>query len=154
MTGRFGSFVLATTQRMSAADCGWIYEFWRGEEVVASDFAVLGHDYFGSYLHNANDYALRRFQVNSLFMRNWVSVALERSIPTVSMLRGEEPHKLRWKPRVATNHRAILARDPVSLGLYAGYHAARSKAARYAKSEDAPAWIRGVAERLKGYLPA
>jgi CelD/BcsL family acetyltransferase involved in cellulose biosynthesis len=153
LTGRFGSFVLATTQRMSASDCGGIYEFWHGEEVVASDFVVAGHDYLGSYLHNANGYALRRYQVNSLFMHNWMNGALERSVPTVSMLRGEEPHKLRWRPRVAANHRAILARDPASFGVYAGYHAARSAAARYTKSEDTPEWVRSVAERLKGRLP-
>lgn len=154
MTGRFGAFVLATTQRMLASDCGGIYEFWRGEEVVASDFVVLGRDYFGSYLHNANAYALHRFGVNALFMWNWMNVALERGAPTVNMLRGEEPPKFRWNPKVAINHRAILARDPVSFAIYAGYHAARSGAARYTKSGDAPVWVRHVAQRLKVYLPA
>lgn len=154
LTRRFGDFVMATTRRMSASGCGGIFEFWRGEEVIASDFVVLGPQYLGSYLHNANGYALHRFQINSLFMWNWMNVALERGIPAVSLLRGDEPYKFRWKPRVAANHRVILARDPFSFGVYAGYHAARSTAARYTKSEDAPEWVKHAAERLKRHLPA
>jgi CelD/BcsL family acetyltransferase involved in cellulose biosynthesis len=153
LTGRFGSFVSAAAERMSASGCGGIYEFWHDREVIASDFVVLGREYLGSYLHNANGYALRRFQLNSLFMHNWLNVAVERGIPTVNLLRGEEPYKLRWSPGVATNHRAILARDPASFGVYAGYHAVRSAAARYTKSEDAPEWIRSAAQRVKGLLP-
>jgi hypothetical protein len=153
LTGRFGSFVSDAAARMAGSGCGGIYEFWHDREVIASDFVVLGRDYLGSYLHNANGYALRRFQLNSLFMHNWINVALDRGIPTVSLLRGEEPHKLRWGPGVAANQRAILARDPASFGAYAGYHAARSAAARYTKSEEAPEWLRSAAQRVKGLLP-
>jgi len=153
LTGRFGSFVGAAARRMSASGCGGIYEFRCREEVVASDFVVAGHEYLGSYLHNASRYALSRYQVNSLFMHNWMDAALERGIPTVSMLRGEEPYKLRWRPKVAANYRAILARDPASFAVYAGYHTARSAAARYVKSEGSPNWVRSVARRLKERRP-
>jgi CelD/BcsL family acetyltransferase involved in cellulose biosynthesis len=154
LTRRFGAFVSAAAERMTASGCGGIYEFWHDQEVIASDFVVLGRDSLGSYLHNANGYAVRRFQLNSLFMHNWIRIALESNTPIVSLLRGEEPYKLRWGPRLAANHRAILARDPASFGVYAGYHAARSAVARYTKSEDAPEWIRSAAQRVKGRLPS
>lgn len=154
LTGRFAAHMEAAARRMSASGCGAVYEFWRGGEVVASDFVTTGRDYVASYLQGANEYALRRFQVSSLFMWNWVNVALDRGVPTVSMLRGEEPYKFRWEPSVAANHRVVLGRDRVSFGLYAGYHAARSRAARYAKSEAAPRWVGSAADRLKGYMPS
>lgn len=153
LTSRFGSHTLAAAKRMSASGSGGIYQFWRGEEVVASDFVVVGRQYVASYLHGANEYALRRFQISSLLMWNWINVALERGAPAVSMLRGADPYKLRWNPKTIANHRLILGRNPISFAPYAAYHLLRSKAAEHAKSENAPAWIKSAVDRLKGFLP-
>jgi CelD/BcsL family acetyltransferase involved in cellulose biosynthesis len=153
LTRRFCSHTLAAAKRMSASGCGGIYEFRRGEEVVASDFVLVGREYIVGYLQGANEYALRRFQVNSLFMWNWVKVALKHGAPTVNLLRGEEPHKLRWDPKIVANHRLILGRDRISFTPYAAYYLLGSRAADYSKSENAPAWIKSVLDRLKGFLP-
>lgn len=153
LTPRFGSHMLAAAKRMSASGRGGIYEFRRGEEVVASDFVLVGCEYVATYLQGVNEYALRQFQINTLFMWNWTNVALERGIPTVNLLRGEERHKLRWNPKIIPNHRLILGRDRVSFAPYAAYHLLRSRAAEYAKSEDAPTWIEPLSDRLKGFFP-
>ncbi len=153
LTRRFGSHVVAAAKLMSASGSGEIYEFRRDEEVIASDFVLAGHEYIASYLEGPSEYALRRFQVSSLFMWNWTNVALKRGIPTVNLLRGEERHKLRWNPKIMTNHRLILGRDRISFAPYAAYHLLRSKVAEYAKSEDTPAWIKPATDRLKGFFP-
>jgi CelD/BcsL family acetyltransferase involved in cellulose biosynthesis len=152
LTRRFGSHILAAAKRMSASGSGEMHEFRQGEEVVASDFVLLGHEYVGSYLDGANEYAFRRFRTSALFTWNLMNVAFERGSPAVNMLRGEEPQKLRWNPEIVVNHRLILSRNRISFAPYAAYHLLRSKAAEYAKSEDAPAWIKPATEQLKGFL--
>ncbi|MBV9455511.1 MAG: GNAT family N-acetyltransferase, partial [Rubrobacter sp.] len=153
LTSRFGSHMVAAATRLWATESGGIYEFLRGEEVVASDFVLVGRQYVGSYLANANEYGRRRFQIHSLFMRNWINVALERGIPEVNMLRGEFRQKLRWDPRIVPNHRIILGRGWVSLIPYGGYHLLRSRVARYIKSERTPQWVKNAIARLKMLLP-
>jgi len=150
---RFGSHMLAAAKRMSASGCGGVYEFRRGKELVASDFVLLGQEYVAGYLQGASEYALRRYQINSLFTRNWADTALERGVPTVNLMRGVAQHKLRWNPKIIDNHRLILGQDRVSFAPYAAYHLLRSEAAQCAKSEDAPAWIKFATDRLKGFLP-
>lgn len=153
LTKRFGSHTLAAAERISATGLGGIYEFRRGEDVIASDFVLAGREYVASYLHGADRYALRRFQVSSLFMWNWIGVALERGVPMVSMLRGADRYKLRWNPEIIPNRRLLLGRNRTSFAPYATYHILRSRAAEYAKSENAPAWLRSTAYRLKRFLP-
>jgi len=145
--------MLAAAKRMSASGCGGVYEFRRGKELVASDFVLLGQEYVAGYLQGASEYALRRYQINSLFTRNWADTALERGVPTVNLMRGVAQHKLRWNPKIIDNHRLILGQDRVSFAPYAAYHLLRSEAAQCAKSEDAPAWIKFATDRLKGLLP-
>jgi len=154
LTERFSTYIKTAARRMTASGLGGIFEFWRDGEVIASDFMIFGHDFVAGYLQGANEYAVSRFQVSSLYMWNCVNVARDRGAAYVSFLRGDEPYKRRWKPDSVPNYRLILGRSIVHWGLYAGYHVLRSKAARYAKSENAPRWIQYLAARLKGYLPA
>jgi CelD/BcsL family acetyltransferase involved in cellulose biosynthesis len=154
LTERFRTHIETAARRLTASGLGGIFEFWRGGEVVASSFMVFGRDFVAGYLEGANEYAVRRFQVSSLYIWNEVNVARDRGAAYVSFLRGDEPYKLRWNPELVPNYRLILGRSIAHWGLYAGYHVLRSKAARYAKSENAPRWIQYLAARLKGYLPA
>jgi CelD/BcsL family acetyltransferase involved in cellulose biosynthesis len=152
LTWRFSSHVLAAAKRMSASGSGRIYEFRRGEEVITSDFVLVGHEYVASYLHGANKYARGRFQLNALLMWNWANVAVECNLPTVSMLRGADEHKLRWNPKIIVNHRLILGKHRISFAPYATYHLLRSKVVEYTESEYAPSWIKPATDRLKKFL--
>ncbi len=153
LSQRFQSHIVAAAKRMTSSGLGGIYEFWRDGEVVASDFVVVGHDFVAQYLGGANDYALRRFQVSSLFMWNYINVALSHGITLVSMLRGEEPYKLRWNPKIIPNYRLILGQELIPFAPYAACHLLRSRIAEYAKPEHTPAWIKPAADRLKRFLP-
>jgi hypothetical protein len=59
----------------------------------------------------------------------------------LDLLRGEEPYKLRWNPRIVPSYRVILGRSLILWGLHAGFHALRSSAKSYAYSENAPGWV-------------
>jgi len=100
-------------------------------------------------LQGASQETLQRYQFSSLYIWDAMNVALSRNSKRLDLLRGEEPYKLRWSSGVVPNHRMILGRDPLSWAPYAGYHALRSKARRYASSEDAPGWAKDATSRYK-----
>ena len=153
LTRRFGSHALAAAKRMSASGIGGIYEFRLGEEVIGSDFLLLGHEYVGSYLDGASEYALHRYRMSALFAYSLMNVALERGSPTVNLLRGEEQQKLRWNPKVTVNHRLILGQDRISFAPYAAYQLLRSRAAEYARSESAPRWVKTAKSGYRALRP-
>ena len=141
LTERFESLLVAAATRMTASGAGAISEFWRGDEVVASHFLVLGHDFAGGYLGGATGEALRRYSIHPLYMKDGMDVARDRDLAYFDLMWGEEPHKLRWSSRAINNSRVVLGRNPVVWVLYAGYHLLRSRSARYVNSGEAPAWV-------------
>jgi CelD/BcsL family acetyltransferase involved in cellulose biosynthesis len=149
LTKRFESHIVAAACRMTACGLGGISEFWRDGEVVASHFLILGQNSVGHYLSGATNEALQRYQMSSLYICDGVTVARDRQSAYFDLLRGEESYKLRWNPRIVLNHRAVMGRDTVLWGLYAGYHHLRSRARRYEKAERTPQWIKEAAETAR-----
>jgi hypothetical protein len=62
----------------------------------------------------------------------------------VDLLRGKEPYKLRWSSGTIRTHRLILGQHWAAWMPYAGYRALRSRAKLYARSENAPRWIKAA----------
>jgi CelD/BcsL family acetyltransferase involved in cellulose biosynthesis len=149
LTRRFERLLEAAAKRMTASGVGAISEFWRGEEVVASHFLIIGHDFVGGYLGGATSEALRRYSISPLYIRDGVSVARENNLPHFDLMWGSESHKLQWQPQIIANHRAILGRNPVLWAPYAGYHLLRSCLKRYVNSEAAPPLIKDAAKKYR-----
>ena len=150
LTKRFESHVVAAATRMTACGSGGISEFWRDGEVIASHLLVFGHGFVGEHVLGARQVAIRRYQVSSLNVWDAVHVALGKDRARVSLLRGEEPYKLRWASEVVSNHRVVLSRYPTFARLYLAYLSLRSDAKRYANSESTPRWIKNAVNRLRG----
>jgi CelD/BcsL family acetyltransferase involved in cellulose biosynthesis len=111
---RFETHLVAAAKRMTTSRSGAIYEFWRGGEVLASHFLLFGHDFVGDYMVGAKLEALQRYQMHSLYTWNAVHIARCRGNNRISLLRGEEPYKLRWASEVVYNYQAVLSRKPIS----------------------------------------
>jgi CelD/BcsL family acetyltransferase involved in cellulose biosynthesis len=135
---------VAAARRMTARELGGISEFWQDGEVVISDFWVSGRDFIGTYMLGASREALQRYQWSSLYIWDALNIARSKNWSYLDLLRGDEPYKLRWSSRVSPSHRLILGRNLAFWAPYAGYHALRSKARRYVRSESAPRWIDGA----------
>jgi CelD/BcsL family acetyltransferase involved in cellulose biosynthesis len=143
-TSRYESLIVASARRMTARELGGISEFWRGGEVIISDFWVSGRGFIGTYMLGASREALQRYQWSSLYIWDALNIARTKNCGYLDLLRGEEPYKLRWSSRVSPSHRLILGRNLGFWAPYAGYHALRSNARRYAQSDSAPRWIGGA----------
>jgi CelD/BcsL family acetyltransferase involved in cellulose biosynthesis len=149
LTREFEFHLEAAARRMIASGLGGVYEFRRDGEVIASHLLVFGSDFVGEYLWGATQEALERYQVSSLNIHNGIHVALERNCACLDLLRGEEPYKLRWASRVVASHRAILGRRRVPWTPYAAYFVLRSRAKRYANSDEVPSWINDAVNRSR-----
>ena len=150
-TRRFEAHLEVAGRRMTARGLGAISEFWRDGEVVISHFLVFGRDFVGQYMIGASQEALRRYQFSSLGMWDGINVSLDRKGSYFDLLRGEEPYKLRWRSRVVPNRRMVLGRNLLVWSPYAAYHALRSRAKRYAYSENAPAWVKDTKDRYQTF---
>jgi CelD/BcsL family acetyltransferase involved in cellulose biosynthesis len=149
LTREFEFHLEAAARRMIASGLGGVYEFRRDGEVIASHLLVFGSDFVGEYLWGATQEALERYQVSSLNIHNGIHVALERNCACLDLLRGEEPYKLRWASKVVASHRAILGRRRVPWTPYAAYYVLRSRAKRYANSDEVPSWINDAVNRSR-----
>ena len=143
-TTRVESLIGAAARRMTARELGGISEFWRDGEVIISDFWVSGRDFIGTFILGASREALQRYQWSSLYIWDALNIARSKNCGYLDLLRGEEQYKLRWNSRIAPSHRLILGRNVAFWAPYAGYHALRSEARRYVRSESAPRWIGGA----------
>ncbi|XVQ10239.1 GNAT family N-acetyltransferase [Spirillospora sp. CA-255316] len=103
-----------------------LFEYrWEGG-LVASDLVLIGHDFVGAYLYGA-EANLRDFvEVTLMLLRQDLGVARDARVPALSMLRGDEPYKRKWRPVAVHNERLILARTPAVASAYAA--AARCQA--------------------------
>ena len=50
----------------------------------------------GAYLYGFHPELRRRIDVAQLLLRDDLEVAADRGVPTLSLLRGDEPYKRRW----------------------------------------------------------
>lgn len=99
----------------SAALC----EYTLDGELVASSLLMIGQDSVGGYLYGADPALFGRFNVTTLMMRTAMEVAVERAVPTFSMMRGREDYKTGWRPTATRNERLVLVRPGSVAG--AGY---------------------------------
>jgi CelD/BcsL family acetyltransferase involved in cellulose biosynthesis len=149
LSQRFESHLRAAACRMTIRGLGIISEFRRDGEVIASHFLIFGRDFVAEHLPGARQDALRRYQLSTLLIWDAMNIARRRNRLYLDLLRGEEPYKIRWNPRIIPSYRAILGRRLALWGPYAGYHALRSRAKRYSRSEGAPRWIKEATTKYR-----
>jgi CelD/BcsL family acetyltransferase involved in cellulose biosynthesis len=116
--------------------------------LVASSLVLIGRDLVGGYLYGAEPSLRERLDVTTMLLADTLPMAHRLGVPTMSMLRGAEEHKLRWRPREAPNRRILLVRpgSPAGAAYARGVLAAR--AAVLAAKERAP-WLRAVRDRIR-----
>jgi hypothetical protein len=85
---------------------------------MASDMVLIGHDVVGAYLYGATPALRDMVDVTLLLLRQDLAVAARAGVPALSMLRGDEPYKRKWRPVTVQNERLILGRTPAAT-LYA-----------------------------------
>jgi hypothetical protein len=149
LTCRWGTFMEAAAQRMTAHGIGRISEFWRDDAVLISHFLLFDKDFVDIHAIGASQEASRRYQFETLSNWDAINLASGRGAAYVNLMDAASGDKLRWADEVVSSHRVILGRTLASWIPYAGYHTLRdgyyglsSKSQLYVHSEDAPRWVK------------
>ncbi|MDN5920532.1 MAG: GNAT family N-acetyltransferase, partial [Pseudonocardia sp.] len=145
---RFLRHLAGATEGMVHNGQAALCEYTLDGDLVASSLLVIGPESVGGYLYGADPALFGRFNVTTLMMRTAMEVAVERAVPTFSMLRGREDYKTGWRPETTRNDRLVLVRPGSVAGAgYARSVRARSWAIARVRTH-APA-LRSAAERVR-----
>ena len=144
----FAEHLTRASRNMISSRQAALLEFRIDDRLVASILMVIDPDLVGGYLYGVDPMLRKRVDVNTVMMMAKLKVALRLGCSTVSMLRGTEPHKMKWRPRLAPNRRIVLARPRSARGMaYAtGVWVARSTV--FAAKQHAP-WLRTGRDRVR-----
>ena len=125
-----------------------LFEYRLDGRLVASSLAVVGRDLVGGYLYGVEPGLRDRLDITTLLLDDILPLAVRRGCATMSMLRGAEPYKQRWRPTESVNQRVLLVRGAsVRARLYVAGVRLRRAAALRAK-RHLPA-LRALRDRLR-----
>jgi CelD/BcsL family acetyltransferase involved in cellulose biosynthesis len=144
----FAAHLTAAVRDMTAAGHAQLLEYRLDGDLVASNLVVVGPALAGGYLYGARPDLRERLDVTTLLVGSTVPLAHDLGCATMSMLRGAETHKLRWRPVEVRNRRVLLApstKDPRVSAYVAGVRAWHF--AIELVKEKAP-WVRALRDRV------
>jgi CelD/BcsL family acetyltransferase involved in cellulose biosynthesis len=130
----FARHLAGAVAGMIASGQAELLEYRISGRLMASSLVVIGRDVVGGYLYGADPGLRDVADVTTMLLADTLAIAHRLGRPTMSMLRGAESYKQRWRPVEAVNRRVLLARpgSPRGLAYLAGVRAGRG-AVRLAK---------------------
>lgn len=116
---RFDDHLRAAVPAMVERGQAQVVEYHLDNEIVAVDLALVGRTMLCAYLYGHRPDLRKRVDVTQLLLSTALDSARGLGLPTLSLLRGDEPYKRRWRPRESHNRRLLLARGGGPSTLYA-----------------------------------
>jgi CelD/BcsL family acetyltransferase involved in cellulose biosynthesis len=130
-----------------------LLEYRLAGDVVAVHLVLDGHDLLGAYLYGLRPDLRERIDVAQLLLGSNLDLAQRLGRPTLSLLRGDEPYKRRWRPEEKRNHRVLLSSEGrLVAAMYATTIRVHGRVIETAKSR-LPA-LSGVRRRLRTCRPS
>jgi CelD/BcsL family acetyltransferase involved in cellulose biosynthesis len=150
---RFRRHLTAALTRMVEKDQAVITEYRCQDRVVVVDLELAGPEFMGTYLAGFNPALREHVDIAILMLTRAFDQVERRGLPMLSLLRGDEPYKLHWRPTAARNQRLMLGRTAPALG-YARATLLRGALAdagrdRYPKLREARNTLRSQLGRLR-----
>jgi CelD/BcsL family acetyltransferase involved in cellulose biosynthesis len=125
-----------------------LLEYRLGDRLVASNLVLVGPALAGGYLYGAEPALRDEIDISTLLVTSTMAEAYRHRCATMSMLRGAEPYKMRWRPTEVTNERVLLAR-PGSVAALGYLAAVRATAAARAWAKRRAPWLRTVRDTAR-----
>ena len=144
----FARHLTEATREMIRDGQAELFEYRIAGRLVASSLAVVGGDLVGGYLYGADPELRDQVDITTLLLSDTMPLARRRGCSTMSMLRGAEPYKLRWRPREAVNQRILLARGGSPRAWLYTSGVRTSRAAVRAAKRHLP-WLRSARDGLR-----
>lgn len=142
---RFAAHLRESTAGLAAAGQAVVYRYHLDGELMAVDLLLLCPSFAGLYLYGAHPRLRERLDIAGLLFGTSLEEAVRAGIPELSLMRGEEPYKERWRPERERNHRLLLGPGCCAVALTLRLTRVRARAA-------AAPHLRGPARRLRALL--
>ncbi len=140
---RFRAHLERAVRELAGSGDALVTEYRLGGETVAAEISLTSPDMVCGYLYGA-DPRLRaeKVDITTMLLRNNASYADSSGRATLNLMRGSEPHKLRWQGESVANQRFVLSRRQLApaLGLHTAQIAGRAFAAEMVRQRAAGGW--------------
>lgn len=111
MRPRFSEHLVRSVGPMVRSGDAVVTEFRLGGDVLAVDVTLLSRRLAGGYLYGAHPRLReRKADVATMLLDACAGQVGSGAQQVLSLLRGVEPYKLRWRPETVVNQRLLLAR--------------------------------------------
>ncbi|QPP07140.1 GNAT family N-acetyltransferase [Streptomyces bathyalis] len=145
---RFRAHLESTVERMTESGDATITEYRVDDEVVASDITFTSRDMVCGYLYGAHPkLRSQRVDITTMLLRHAAAHAASTGADTLNLLRGAEPHKLRWQAESVASQRLVMARREMAPAM--GVHLAQAKGRELAAAAVRRARNAGWTERFR-----
>ncbi|MEV4612123.1 GNAT family N-acetyltransferase [Kitasatospora sp. NPDC049258] len=146
-TARFAAHLTESTTGLVAGGRAAMHRYWLDGELVAVNLLVLCPSFGGLYMYGAHPGLRERLDIAGLLFGVALDEVRQAQIPVLSLLRGQEPYKQRWRPDQLHNQRLVLGPGRPA-------PAAAVRAARVRLRQAAVGVLRSRLPRLKAVLVA
>ncbi|MFJ8044226.1 GNAT family N-acetyltransferase [Kitasatospora sp. NPDC096147] len=107
-TERFAAHLTESTRGLVASGRAALHRFVLDGEVVAVNLVLLCPSFGGLYMYGATPALRERLDIAGLLFGAALDEVRAADIPVLSLLRGQEPYKQRWRPDQLANQRLVL----------------------------------------------
>jgi hypothetical protein len=143
---RFAEHLSRSAERMAAAGRATVRQYRLDGELVACDLTLQVHGLSALYLYGVRPELRERVDVAGILLRESAAHAVATGRGELSLLRGDEPYKQRWRPEQVRNERLLLGGAP-AVAVHAAAIGLRAGAIRRLRSR-AP-WLAAVRTKLR-----
>ncbi|MFI9785645.1 GNAT family N-acetyltransferase [Kitasatospora sp. NPDC051984] len=107
-TERFAHHLTESTAALVATRRAAIQRFELDGQLVAVDLILLCSPFAGLYMYGAHPGLRERLDIAGLLFGGALDEVRAAGIPQLSLLRGQEPYKQRWRPDQLPNQRLVF----------------------------------------------
>jgi CelD/BcsL family acetyltransferase involved in cellulose biosynthesis len=148
LSPRFRAFLTGAVGDMIETGRAVLFEYRLDGRLVASSLVLLSPELAGGYLFGAEPALRERVDVTTMLLADALPLAHRSGCATMSMLRGAEEHKRRWRPAESPNETLLLVRPGSARGTAYATGVAALRRAKRTAVRKAP-WLRRVRTRLQ-----
>ncbi|MEY9873648.1 CelD/BcsL family acetyltransferase involved in cellulose biosynthesis [Streptacidiphilus sp. MAP12-33] len=146
MRGRFASHLRAAATGMAATERAQLREYRLDGRLIACDLMLQARSMVALYVYGVHPEARERVDIAGMLFGESLAHAVSTGRTELSLLRGDEPYKQRWRPDPAHNERLLLGSAPAVV-VTAGLARAQERAKEFAR-ERMP-WLRQARGRVR-----
>ncbi|WP_067498845.1 GNAT family N-acetyltransferase [Actinoplanes sp. TFC3] len=144
----FAQYLTRAVTLMLADEQAVLVEYRDGNRLLASHLMFAGRDVLGGYLYGVDPELRKRVDVTTMLLTDMVPRAHRLGLAASSQLRGDEAHKLRWRPVPERNSRLLLVRPGSAAGAWYAASVRAGRAGVAVAKKHAP-WLRAVRDRVR-----